>query len=97
MARKRHSRRGGVTHSAIATIFGVGVAVAPLASATAGGGAAPLTLFQQGNWAGGFANLGNNISIYWASYLFALVPVIVIALIAKKFASKLRISKHWTV
>lgn len=100
MARKMHRNRRGTTHSAIATIFGVGLAVAPLANGNTGapgGGATPLQLFQQGNWSTGLGALSWNISTNWATYLFALIPVIVVALVAKKFAGKLRLSKHWTV
>lgn len=96
MARRLRRSRRGVTHSAIATIFGVGLALAPLTIGPAGV-SSPLQSFQQGNWAVGLNTLSVNLVNNWATYLFALVPIVIVAIIAKKFAHKLHLSKHWTV
>lgn len=99
MARKKGSRRGvGRTHSALVTIFGAGVALAPLINNPNGGATpSPLTYLQQGNWAAAAGSLSNNVTQYWASYLTALLLVVVVALIIRKVGRKAHISRHWTV
>jgi len=57
----------------------------------------PMALFQGGNWAAGLAGLSANVQNFWSLYLFMLIPVVVIAVIAKKFGGRLKLTKHWTV
>ena len=72
------------------------MALTPLVSAFGSSGS-PLAAIQAGNWAAGLQLLSSNLTANWALYLFALIPVFLIAIVAKKFASKLRLSKHWSV
>lgn len=95
--RIRRSRRGTATHSVLLTVFGVGVALQPLLNNPNSSTPAPLTCLLSGQWQAGLWGIGANVMQNWPIYLGALVPVVVAAIIIKKFSRRLKLSKHWTV
>jgi hypothetical protein len=99
--RIRRNRRAVAKHSATLTLLGVAFAAFPLvwvSNSTYGyGGSSALSLGLAGNWAGALSVLGIFLTTQWQTLLVAAIPLFLIAVLIKKFGSRLKLSRHWTV